>query len=46
MQFVVQLAVQLAVQQIHNNTHIHFTTLWILSGITQMSRYQNQSRFY
>ena len=31
----------------HTHTHRdHFTTLWILSGITRVSQYQNQSGFY
>jgi len=28
------------------HTHIRFTALWTLSGITRVSRYQNQSGFY
>jgi len=27
-------------------TYIHFTALWTSSGITRVSRYQNQSGFY
>jgi len=30
----------------HTRTHIHFTALWTLSGITWVSRYQKQSGFY
>jgi len=30
----------------HTHTHIRFTTLWTLSRITRVSRYQNQTGFY
>jgi len=30
----------------YTHTHVRFMALWTLSGITQVSRYQNQSGFY